>query len=148
MEVKIVNKEDVKKLYDELLPWDQQEFRDEISGYYDEDYDPFEWVTIGECMEHYGHQNVLEEFCNFELAEQLYDYGGWDELIDKFEDGTTNDRAKLARYIINECPNIVDAIIDNANDETKDLLTNSERDWIYNKGYEVGYREGKEDKQL
>ena len=99
-------------------------------------------------MEHYGHQNVLEEFCNFELAEQLYDYGGWDELIDKFEDGTANDRAKLARYIINECPNIVDAIIDNANDETKDLLTNSERDWIYNKGYEIGYKEGKEDKQL
>ena len=148
MEVKFVNKEDVKKLYDELLPWDQQEFRDELCGCYDEDYDPFEWVTIGECVEHYGHESILEEFCNFELADQLFDYGGWDELIDKFEDGTTNDRAKLARYIINHCPNIVDAIIDNANDETKDLLTNSERNWIYNKGYEVGYKEGNENKQL
>lgn len=147
MEVKFVNKEDVKKLYDELLPWDQQEFRDELCGCYDEDYDPFELVTIGECIEHYGHESILEEFCNFELADQLFDYGGWDELVDKFEDGTTNDRAKLARYIINQCPNIVDAIIDNANDETKDLLTNSERDWIYNKGYEVGYKEGKENKQ-
>lgn len=144
--MKIVNKEDVKKLYDELLPWDQQEFRDEIGGYFDDDYSPFDDITIGECLEHYGHREMLDEFCHWELAEHLCDYGGWDEVMDNFEEGTSRDRESLALYIIKRCPKIVDAIIDNVDENTKDLLTNSERDWVYNKGYQVGYKEGKEDK--
>lgn len=145
----MVSKEDVEKLYNELLPWDQQEFRDEIGGFFDDDYDPLDDITIGECLEHYGHQKVLEEFTPYELAEELCDYDNWDEVADYIEDSRdSKDRNRFAIYLLQHCPKIIDAIIDNADDGAKELLSDSERDWIYNKGYEIGYKEGKEDKKL
>ena len=145
--MKLVNKEEVEKLYNELLPWDQQEFRDEISGFFDDDYDPLDDITIEECLEHFGHQKILEEFTPYELAEELCDYDNWDEVADYIEDTQgSKDRDRFAIYLLKYCPKIIDAIIDNADDDVKEMLSNAERDWVYNKGYEIGYKEGKNDK--
>lgn len=95
--MKIVNKEDVIKLYNELLPWDKEELKDIFGTDFDtmsaEDIlnhfgiDPIECVTSSECVKSYG-KELLDDFCDYEILDEV-DERLWNidaaDLIDTLE---------------------------------------------------------------
>lgn len=78
--VRLVDKEEVINLFDELLPWDKEEVREAIGTgfkrYSQADIlnhfgiDPIDFVTPGECAEAFG-DDILDHFADYEIIEEL-----------------------------------------------------------------------------
>lgn len=78
--MKIINKEDVIKLYNELLPWDKEELKDIFGTNFDDmseedilnyfGIDPIDHVTSRECVKSYG-KELLDDFCDYEILDEV-----------------------------------------------------------------------------
>lgn len=78
--VRLVNKEEVINLFDELLPWDKDEVREAIgTGFKSQSQeeilnhfgiDPIDFVTARECAEAFG-DDILDQFADYEIIEEL-----------------------------------------------------------------------------
>ena len=78
--IRLVNKEEVINLFDELLPWDKDEVREAIgTGFKSQSQeeilnhfgiDPIDFVTARECAEAFG-DDILDQFSDWEIIEEL-----------------------------------------------------------------------------
>ena len=78
--MKLVSKEDVIKLYDELLPWDKEELKDIFGTDFDSmsqeeilnhfGIDAIDFVTSREVSEHFG-KELLDDFCDYEILDEV-----------------------------------------------------------------------------
>lgn len=88
-ELKIVEKEDVKKLFEELLPWDKVELLQELANKYDsalivhepgEDYEPTCW----EFVRDHDSDEILDEMNMDDIFLYLRDYSSLNEVLEFF----------------------------------------------------------------
>ena len=86
-ELKIVNKEDVKKLFEELLPWDKVELLKELANKYDSalivEEEPYE-PTCWEFVRDHDSDEILDEMNMDEILLYLRDYSSLHEVLEFF----------------------------------------------------------------
>lgn len=76
----LVNKEDVIKLYEELLPWEKEELKDIFGTDFDSmsqeeilnhfGIDAIDFVTSRDVSEHFGRE-LLDDFCDYEILDEV-----------------------------------------------------------------------------
>ena len=100
----IVNKEDVLKLFNELLPWEKVEILDEILNnlggvgnvadylFSECGYSPFDFTNIEKCVDHYGADALLDEMSDYDIENFVETHPSWvsaysliEALKDKWE---------------------------------------------------------------
>lgn len=96
---KIISKEDVKSIYDELAPWEKTDFLRELME--SENYDPFEEIEIDEFIENFGESTILREMDKNAVVDSVFDSGNEFDVVDKIREDLLGD------YIIDHCPDVL-----------------------------------------
>ena len=84
-ELGLISKEDVRKEFDKLLPWDKKELAEELAEVYnisnsdDDDYE--EHPTVWEFVSDHDTDDILKEMSFWEIMAHLRDYYIFEDII-------------------------------------------------------------------
>ena len=104
----MMSKEDIKKYFEDLLPWEKEELSRELYEKYCGD-DRVQPMSISDALCEYNQEEILDTIGEEAISEFLCDYGGWDMLLDCLE---TEKFSVAANYIFNRCKKICGSICD------------------------------------
>ena len=139
MAVKITNIEDLKKLYDDLLPWDKAEFCEWIKTREEFEIDPdldldYTEISLESIADRYTDDDFLHECDDSSIVDYVLDHGLDDMVIDQL------DEEYLAKYIEKNIPAVSEYLM-------KEEITDKERDRIFDVACDQGFRDGKNGKK-
>ena len=98
----MMSKEDIKKYFEDLLPWEREELSRELYEKYCED-DRGEPMCISDALCDFNQDDILDAIGEEAISEFLCDYGGWDTLLDNLE---IEKPSVAANYIFTRCKKI------------------------------------------
>lgn len=139
MAVKITNIEDLKKLYDDLLPWDKVEFCEWIKTREEFEIDPdldldYTEISLESIADRYTDDDFLHECDDSSIVDYVLDHRLDYMVIDQL------DEKYLAEYIEENIPAVSEYLM-------KEEITDKERDRIFDVAYDQGFRDGKNGKK-